>query len=800
MSDYEEDTYDDDTFDEGSPQKAAPKRPESREASASELHSRQSSSHHSDDDGGDNRGAFNGSDASPPPPPPQHNHSSHRTSVEPTPRENLNWLKPTPKTPPREASEPPTPRKPASRGDSRGSYASSRSSHRSSPQRTPSRASSRRSTPSPRKSPASSHGSPYSSVYSSPAQSPGKTGRSSKQGNTVPVLPVAQPKPTSAPTHTARSHSSSSSDIHSNPISPSKQPSSHTSSGKPAKSGPLAGRPVLPATVQEMNLLRLKNAELQRAIDNAKQQLVKLAPRMSVLKVKKRSDEERLKKLQAEAAVLLQDFTQLSKKARDANHVKTLEKNIKEREEEIKRLSERNRFLQVEIRQNGKRLKHCETIEEQRKNLLEGLRNERIIAQMNLERAKKDAESAAKTRESLAHRIVELESKDKLRDMPLEEVKRMIELRAQIASKDESIANLEQRLAVVRRAADSSNISRNAGLGVAAMTSQPANDSTAIETLKEEIAAMKAKLELYSVQRGDDIASANAKKRQQQQPAKAAPPAAAPAAKASGAALPPIGAKAQGKKTAVNGSAPPAVKPNESAWVGVAAPSQPAANSSAAKPAARSNSADRGGVSGASQTQPPRSESVPPSIASSGSMLAEANFVPSPAASPSNRRATPEEKKASSPPAASADDTEPPWMQEEIAKETSPTQQSSVAAPRQTTSSLSSSSVQKDRASNAAVEDSGPSWLDESPPRKSSGIAAESVLTPTVGVNAGPAAASASSTPLVVFDDKPSAQGASRGSTSESASAPVASQPPAPSAAAASDVKPSDEPSWLFDE
>lgn len=567
-------------------------------------------------------------------------------------------------------------------------------------------------------------------------------------------------------------------------------------------------------------MLRLKNAELQRAIDDARSQLYKLAPRMSVFKVKRRTDEERLKKLQSEAQVLAQDYEVLNRRAREANHVKMLEKNIVAREEEIKKLTERNKYLQVEIRNNTRRLKHNENIDEQRKNLLGGLRNERVIAQGNLERAKKEAESASHSRESLAQRLSELEAKDKLRDMPIEDVKRIIELRTTLTERDDAIANMLHRLQILKRAADSSATAKSAA-GIPAQGASTANDLTAIELLKEEIASMRFKLDAYAAQTADTATTSAVAARRQ-------------AAKDQQAAAQPAAA------------APVHESPQRESWAqqGKSKPSAPAAGKKLAAAARRTNSAEpaapaavaagsgaaaakKGGPAGAkgkneAAALPPRSESVPPmastdiksdddtdgvtkkqpgikgSAASSSSLPAKKQSKAAIAIADVHR--TEPEPSTTSP--AKPDDDTPPWMMDEVTPKKSekalkqlsasssltrdPTNVSSRVSPTarviSPTSRVSPTRVSP-TSSTLSKSDSQPAWL-----------AGRTSPTDKASASATAAPASSSATPLVasraVSPPPPS-------EAPEAAPAAAAAPPPPPAAEA---PKKSEEPAWLFDD
>jgi hypothetical protein len=595
-----------------------------------------------------------------------------------------------------------------------------------------------------------------------------------------------------------------------------------------------------PTSVQEINLLRLKNAELQRAIDDARSQLYKLAPRMSVFKVKRRTDEERLKKLQSEAQVLAQDHEVLSRRAREANHVKMLEKNIAAREDEIKKLTERNKYLQVEIRNNTRRLKHNENIDEQRKSLLEGLRNERVIAQGNLERAKKEAESAAQSRESLAQRLSELEAKDKLRDMPMEDVRRIIELRTTLVERDEAIANMQHRLQILKRAADSSALAKHAS-GIPAQGSSGTSDLTAIETLKEEIAAMRFKIDAHAAQTADEKTTHAVKgrrqvaKEQQQQQAEIA-------AAAVTNESPARESWAQQGKSKPSAAAPSKKQPVAAGRrTNSAEPAAPPASTVAAAgsgAAAVKKAPPTKGTKNAAEL-PPRSESVPPmpsapvgsddeqggkQTISKGKASSSASLVPAKkqskaalAIAGAQRTSPPVSEKPTSP--AQPDDDTPPWMMDEVTPKKSEKALKQLSASSSLTRDPSQSASSRVSPTSRVIS---PTAARVSPTEKRvspSRVSPVSRVSPkaaalTTPVDDQPEWLTGGTSPVASPEKpKPAAKASATSSAAptpaRSVSPPLPPPPvPVPAAAAAPDAaappaevpKKNDEPSWLFDE
>ncbi|CUG94210.1 unnamed protein product [Bodo saltans] len=874
MSDYDDDTYGDESFEESSPVKgkaATPRSPPQspppsppaveRAASNAQSQNHQSndrsshkSSQHSSPESTPRRSRSSGSRtnssrsssrgnskrsgplpnvASPETVESQQQQrprgASNSQSVEPTPRD-FNWLRPTPKTPPvsqGHQSQPPSRHSPTRKGE-----------------RSPSRDGSPVSSRSRSRSSGRSNSSHYSSPFSSAAPSPQKEGSSH---NSVPHLPAV--KPTSAPAQVSHRTSSSRDSGHrSNPEprspppkkNPKKQQQDAAPPAKVTTNGFQSAQE--PTSVQEINLLRLKNAELQRAIDDARSQLYKLAPRMSVFKVKRRTDEERLKKLQSEAQVLAQDYEVLSRRAREANHVKMLEKNIVAREEEIKKLTERNKYLQVEIRNNTRRLKHNENIDEQRKSLLEGLRNERVIAQGNLERAKKEAESAAQSRESLAQRLSELEAKDKLRDMPMEDVKRIIDLRSTLVERDEAIANMQHRLQILKRASDSSALAKHAS-GIPAQGGGTTNDLTAIEMLKEEIASLRFKLDAHAAQTADEKTTNAVKgrrqvaKEQQQQQAEAVAAAAAAATES-----PARESWAQQGKSKPSAAAPSKKQPaaagrrtNSAEPAAPAAPAGPAPAGSGAA-AAKKGAVPKGGKN--VSELPPRSESVPPipssnAVGSDDEQDVKSKLPPKGKASSSSslpvptkkqskaalaiaevRQTSPNEssvKSTTSPtkptsPAQPDDDT-PPWMMEEVTPKKSEKALKQLSASSSLTRDPSQSASSRVSPTNRVISPTAarvsPTEKRVSPTRVSP--KAVTLQQPSDDqpewLTGGTSPAASPEKPA------PAAAVAKASATSSSAPTPARSVSPPPPAAAAPTVAPpaevakkSDEPAWLFDE
>ena len=231
--------------------------------------------------------------------------------------------------------------------------------------------------------------------------------------------------------------------------------------------------------------MRSKNAELQRAIDAVRGQLSKIAPRLSANVKRKHSNEnERLNRLQQEASMLQQEQTGLLRKLRDVEHVKELEKQLASRVQEVKNLQERNKFLQLEIRANSKKLKQAANIEEYRAQVLTEIKQERKLAMVALERAQKDVELAAQSRETAQKRLAALELRDRLPELRNDDIKQLLEMKNSLSVKMETIESLQYRLSVLKRAHESVNR--------AAVTNP--GELAEVETLKAEVAALKAAL------------------------------------------------------------------------------------------------------------------------------------------------------------------------------------------------------------------------------------------------------------------------------------------------------------------
>jgi hypothetical protein len=240
-----------------------------------------------------------------------------------------------------------------------------------------------------------------------------------------------------------------------------------------------------PNPVKEISALRTKNADLQRAVDAVREQLARIAPKLtSNVKRKHSVENDRMNRLQQEAQQLQAEHAGLSKKMRDVEHVKELEKQMGQREAEVKSLAERNKYLQVEVRNNAKKLKQMATIEDQRSQQLTGMKHERKVAQNALAKAQRDAELALQGKDGALKRLRVLESKDRLPELKAEDVKQLIEMKTSLATKQETIESLQYRLSVLKRAHESVN---------RAIVSNP-QETAEIEDLKAEVLALKSRL------------------------------------------------------------------------------------------------------------------------------------------------------------------------------------------------------------------------------------------------------------------------------------------------------------------
>lgn len=236
---------------------------------------------------------------------------------------------------------------------------------------------------------------------------------------------------------------------------------------------------------KEIQELRVRNAELQKAVEAVKEQLSKVSSKLgNNVKRKHSIENERLNRLQEEANHLQHEHAILTRKLREVDHVKELEKQLVSREAEVRQLAERNKFLQVEVRNNSKKLKQMASIEEQRAKLLASIKQERKVAQNALDKSQRDAELASQSKDSAQKRLRALESKDRLPQLKTEDVKQLIEMKQALAAKQETIEALQYRLSVLKRAHESVNRS---------LMSNP-GDTTEIDALRAEIVELKTKL------------------------------------------------------------------------------------------------------------------------------------------------------------------------------------------------------------------------------------------------------------------------------------------------------------------
>jgi len=377
------------------------------------------------------------------------------------------------------------------------------------------------------------------------------------------------PKKEVSPKHSRRysytpSHSRSSSQYSSAKSSPrfvARSPTPRSEASDDRYSEP-ASKPVVPPKKQwaaqappppaveanpatEIAALRKKNQELQLAVDSVREQLAKIAPKLSMnIKRKHSAETERMNRLQTEALQLQQEHAGLVKKLRDVEHVKELEKQLATREAEVKALQERNKFLHSEVRTNAKKLKQQATIEEQRAQQLAVMKQERKVAMQALEKAQKEAEHAAISKESSAKRLKQLEAKDRLPELKTEDVKQLIDMKAQLAQKQETIESLQYRLSVLKRAHESVNRT---------LVAHPADDAD-LDALRNEVAGLRAKLAQAGV-------TPNAEPTPMMFPPKAAPPPSAPVSAAASSAAP----KSRKESTATAASSAPKSRKDSSA-------------------------------------------------------------------------------------------------------------------------------------------------------------------------------------------------------------------------------------------
>jgi hypothetical protein len=232
-------------------------------------------------------------------------------------------------------------------------------------------------------------------------------------------------------------------------------------------------------------LLRQKNAELQKAVDAVREQLAKIAPKLNADVKKKQSVEnERMNRLQVEAMALQDEHAALQRRLKEADHLRDLEKQVAQKEAEVKNLHERNKFLQVEVRNNARKLKQVENIREQRLTFLATLRQERKVALNNLEKAQKDAELSNISKEGLQKQIALLEGRDRLPELTMDDVKQLVGLKQALNEKQEVIDSLQYRLAVLKKAHESGN--RSATLN--------SDELAELDALRAEVTSLRLRL------------------------------------------------------------------------------------------------------------------------------------------------------------------------------------------------------------------------------------------------------------------------------------------------------------------
>uniref|UniRef100_A0A7S1MJ41 Uncharacterized protein n=1 Tax=Neobodo designis TaxID=312471 RepID=A0A7S1MJ41_NEODS len=241
-----------------------------------------------------------------------------------------------------------------------------------------------------------------------------------------------------------------------------------------------------PSTSHEIAELRKRNAELQAAVSAVKEQLAKVAPKLDAgVKRKHSAENERMNRLQEEAATLRAEHARLTKKLKDVDQVTALEKQLRDRQQELKVLHDRNKSLQIEIRNNAKKLKQMASIEEQRAKMLAAIKQEQKVAQNAVKKAERDAELAVQARDGAAERLRALELKDKVPELKPEDVRVLIEMKQTLVSKQETIEALQYRLSVLKRAHESAQ--RH-------LVAEP-TDTNEIESLRAEVIALRSKLE-----------------------------------------------------------------------------------------------------------------------------------------------------------------------------------------------------------------------------------------------------------------------------------------------------------------